>query len=32
MMSLFGDKHADIVGAFNSTSRYLDDILNSNNI
>ena len=28
MMSLSGDKQADIVDAFNTTSRYLDDILN----
>ena len=32
MMSLSGDKQADIVDAFNTTSRYLDDILNINNI
>ena len=32
MMSLSGDKHADIVEALNSTSGYLDDILNINNI
>ena len=31
MMSLSGDKQADIIGAFNTTSRYLDDILNINN-
>ena len=28
MMSLFDDKQADIIDAFNTTSRYLDDILN----
>ena len=28
MMSRSGDKQADIIGAFNTTSRYLDDILN----
>ena len=28
MMSLSRDKHADIIGAFNTTFRYLDDILN----
>ena len=32
MMSLSGDKHADIIDAFNTTSRYLDDILNINNV
>ena len=32
MMSLFDDKQADIIDAFNTTSRYLDDILNINNI
>ena len=31
-MSLSDDKHADIVDAFNTTSRYLDDILNINNV
>ena len=31
MMSLFDDKQADIFNAFNTTSRYLDDILNINN-
>ena len=30
MMSLSDDKQADIIGAFNTTSRYLDDILNIN--
>ena len=32
MMSLFDDKQADIIRAFNTTSRYLDDILNIYNI
>ena len=32
MMSLSGDKQADIIEAVNTTSRYLDDILNINNI
>ena len=32
MMSLSGDKQADIINACNTTSRYLDDILNINNI
>ena len=27
-MSRSGDKEADIIEAFNSTSRYLDDLLN----
>ena len=31
MMSLSGDKQADINVAFNTTSRYLDDILKINN-
>ena len=31
-MSLSGDKRANIIKAFNSTSRYLDGILNINNI
>ena len=30
--SLSGNKQADIIGAFNTTSRYLDDILDINNI
>ena len=29
-MSLSDDKQTDVMGAFNSTSRYLDDILNIN--
>ena len=32
MMSLSDDKQADVIGAFNTTSRYLDDILNINYI
>ena len=32
MMSLFDDKQADVIDAFNTTSRYLDDILNINNV
>ena len=28
MMSLSADKVAEIIDAFNSTSRYLDDVLN----
>ena len=32
MMSLSDDKQADIIDAFNTTSRYLDDILSINNI
>ena len=31
MMSLFADKDAEIIEAFNSTSRYLDDLLNIDN-
>ena len=31
-MSLFDDKQAGIIVAVNSTSRYLDDILNSYNV
>ena len=30
-MSLSDDKQADIIDAFNTTSRYLNDILNINN-
>ena len=30
MMSLSDDKQAAIIDAFNTTSRYLDDILNNN--
>ena len=32
MMSLFDDKQADIVDAFNTTFIYLDDILNIDNV
>ena len=32
MMSLSGDKQADVIDAFNTTSLYLDDILNINNV
>ena len=30
MMSLSDDKQADVIDAFNTTSKYLDDILNIN--
>ena len=30
MMSLSDDKQADVIDAFNTTSRYLEDILNIN--
>ena len=30
IMSLSNDKQADIIDAFNTSSRYLDDILNIN--
>ena len=32
MMALSGEKQAGIIDAFNTTSRYLDDILNINNV
>ena len=32
MMSLSDDKQADIIDAFNTTSRFLDDVLNINNV
>ena len=32
MMSLSDDKQADVIDAFNTTSRYLDDTLNVNNV
>ena len=32
MMPLSDDKQADVIDAFNTTSRYLDDILNINNV
>ena len=31
MMSLFDDTQTDIMEAFNSTSRYLDDLVNIDN-
>ena len=31
MKDLSTDNHADVIKAFNSTSRYLDDILNIDN-
>ena len=32
MMSLSNNKQTDVIDAFNTTSRYLDDILNINNV
>ena len=32
VMSLSDDKHDDIIDAFNTTYRYLDDVLNINNV
>ena len=32
MMSLFDAKQADVIDVFNTTSRYLDDILDINNV
>ena len=32
IMSLSHDKQADVIDAFNTTSRYLDDIININNV
>ena len=32
MMSLSDDKQAGVIDAFNTTSRYLDNILNINNV
>ena len=32
MMSLSDEKQADTIDAFNSTARYLDDILSINNV
>ena len=32
IMSLIDDKQADIIDAFNTTSRYLDNISNINNV
>ena len=31
-MSFSNDKQADVIDAFNTTSRYLDNILNFNNV
>ena len=32
MMSFSDDKQADVINAFNTTSRYFDDILNINTV
>ena len=32
MMSLSDDKQADVINAFNTTSRFFDDILNIKNV
>ena len=32
IMSLSDDRQADVIDAFNTTSSYLDDILNINNV
>ena len=32
VMSLLDDKQADIIDALNATSRYLDDIIKTNNV
>ena len=32
MMSLSDGNQVDVIDAFNTTSRYLDDILNTNNV
>ena len=32
MMSLSDDKQVDVIDEFNTTSRYLDDIFNINNV
>ena len=32
MLSLSDDKHADVIDVFNTTSRYLGNILNINNV
>ena len=32
MLSLSGDRQADIIDAFNTLSKYLNDILNINNV
>ena len=31
-MSFSDDKQADVIDAFNTTSRYMDDVLNINNV
>ena len=32
MISLSDDKQADVIDAYNTTSRYLDDVVNINNV
>ena len=32
MVCLSDDKQSDVIDAFNTTSRYFDDILNNNNV
>ena len=32
IMFFFDDRQPDVIDAFNTTSRYLDDILNINNV
>ena len=32
MLSLSDDQQSEVIEAFNSTSRYLDDLLNTGNI
>ena len=32
LLAMHDDKQADVIDAFNTTSRYLDDILNINNV
>ena len=32
ILFLSGDKQADVIDAFNTTSRYVDDILDINNV
>ena len=32
MISLSGNKQADVIDVFNTTSRYFDDMLNINNV
>ena len=31
-MAVSDDKQADVINAFNTTSRYLNDVLNINNV